>query len=130
MPSFSPHLSWADYILWNLLSFSLGIMLNSFVEWGAHRFVLHSKRFVRFAYELHHVNHHGLFRADETFTAEPQDARREHVRFVWKDYFLFLLVTTPVWIAAELLAQQPFLVGGVAATLLGLQAFNSLHWRV
>ncbi len=128
MPTFNFAGPWTHYLLWSGLAFGVAVVLNSFIEWFAHRFVLHGTRFGRFAYELHHVSHHGMFGADETYPAQ-NDFMRSHVTFVLRDYLLFLLVTTPIWTAAELLTQRPLLVGGVLATLTGLQMFNSLHWR-
>ncbi len=128
MASFAFSGPWYAYAGWNALAFLAAAFLNSFIEWGAHRFVLHGTRLGRFAYELHHVGHHGMFGAGETYHAQ-DDFMRSHVTFVLRDYVLFLLVTTPLWVAAELLAGRPFLIGGVLATLTGLQLFNSFHWR-
>ena len=119
---------WHAYLLWNVLAFFCACLINSFIEWFAHRYVLHGTRFGRFAYELHHVGHHGMFGADETYHAQ-NDFMRSHVTFVLRDYVLFLLVTTPLWIGVELLTRRPLLAGGVIATLTGLQMFNSFHWR-
>jgi len=116
------------YLVWSVIGFFGAMVVNSFVEWISHRFVLHSNRFVKFAYELHDRQHHVFFKADETYHAQNEEVKK-HVRFVPRDYVLFLLVTTPLWIGAELLCQRPFLFGGVAATLMGLQLFNSFHWR-
>ena len=128
MATFALRGPWHHYLLWNALAFVVAALLNSFIEWFAHRFILHGTRFGRFAYELHHVGHHGMFGAGETYHAQ-DDFMRSHVTFVPRDYFLFLLVTTPIWAAAEFIAQRPFLIGGVLATLTGLQLFNSFHWR-
>ena len=128
MPTFNFAGNWTHYLLWTGLAFGVAAVLNSFIEWFAHRFILHGTRFGRFAYDLHHVGHHGMFGADETYHAQ-NDEMRSHVTFVLRDYLLFLLVTTPIWTAAELLTRRPLLLGGVLATLTGLQMFNSLHWR-
>lgn len=128
MPAFTFGGSVSAYLLWNTLAFAGAAVVNSFIEWGAHRFILHGTRFGRFAYDLHHVGHHGMFGADATYHAL-DDHMRSHVTFVLRDYLLFLFATTPLWIAAELLTGRPLLVGGVLATLTGLQMFNSLHWR-
>jgi hypothetical protein len=128
MPTFTFSGPWYAYVLWNALAFAVACLVNSFIEWGAHRFVLHGTRFGRFAYELHHVGHHGMFGAGETYHAL-NDEMKSHVTFVLRDYVLFLLVTTPIWTAAEFAAGRPFLLGGVLATLAGLQMFNSFHWR-
>lgn len=128
MPTFTFAGPWTAYVLWNVLAFFAAALVNSFVEWFAHRFVLHGTRFGRFAYELHHVGHHGMFGAGETYHAQNEEMK-SHVTFVLRDYVLFLLVTTPIWVVAELLAGRPLLIGGVLATLVGLQMFNSFHWR-
>lgn len=128
MPTITYSGPWTWFILWNLIAFIGAAVINSFIEWGAHRFVLHGTRFGRFAYDLHHVGHHGMFKADETYHAL-NDEMRSHVTFVIRDYILFLLVTTPLWVTAEFLAGRPLIIGAVLATLVGLQGFNSMHWR-
>jgi len=126
MPTWTFDGLWYEYALWNALAFVVAFFLNSFIEYGAHRWVLHSNRFVSFAYDLHANTHHVLFQADETYHAQ-NDEMLQHIRFVPRDYVLFLLITTPIWIGAELLTQRPLVIGGVLATLAGLQLFNSLH---
>jgi hypothetical protein len=128
MPTFNLSAPWHGYLLWNALAFAGACLVNSFVEWGAHRFVLHGTRLGRFAYELHHVGHHGMFGAGETYHAL-NDEMRSHVTFVLRDYVLFLVVTTPLWMAVEYATGRPLILGGVLATLAGLQMFNSFHWR-
>ncbi len=122
-----------SYLLWNLVGFLGAFVVNSFVEWGAHRFILHSDAILKFAYQLHDVQHHNYFKADETYKADPvaeEDKwRMEHIDFVPRDYLLFILVTSPIWLAAEFLAGVPLAFGGAMATLAGLQLFNSMHHR-
>lgn len=114
------------FAAWNAIAFAGAFLVNSFVEWTAHRYVLHGTRFGRFAYDLHDRQHHVIFDGGSYYHAK-DDFARAHITFVPRDYILFLLVTTPIWIGAELLAGCPFLVGGVLATLAGLQMFNSFH---
>jgi hypothetical protein len=128
MPTFTLDHPWHWYLLWNTVGFAGAFLLNSFVEWGAHRFVLHSKKFVKFAYELHDRTHHVIFGADESYHAQTEDAKN-HITFVLRDFILFLVVTTPLWIGAELLLHRPILIGGILATLVGLQMFNSFHLK-
>ena len=64
MPTFTFSGPWYWYAAWNLLAFAAAAVLNSFIEWWAHHYILHGTRFGRFAYDLHHVGHHGMFRAD------------------------------------------------------------------
>lgn len=116
------------FAVWTLWGFLGAFLVNSFIEWGAHRFILHSPRIVRFAYDLHDRGHHVLFGAGETYHAQNREMEG-HITFVARDYLLFLLFTTPLWVGAELLLRRPVLAGGVLATLAGLQLFNSLHLR-
>jgi hypothetical protein len=122
------HGPWIPWALWNGLAFLVALVVNSFIEWAAHRFILHSPKIVRFAYELHDRQHHVIMDGGENYHAKDEFARK-HVAFVPRDYALFLLFTTPLWIAAELACRRPMIAGGILATLVGLQAFNSLHWR-
>lgn len=128
MPSFSFQGPAAAYLLWNLNGFAIAFLVNSFVEWGAHRWLLHSPALVRFAYELHDRRHHLIFGSDETYHAQSQEAEK-HIKFSFRDYLGFLAVTTPLWVVLELALRRPILAGGILATLSGLQLFNSLHWR-
>ena len=116
------------YLGWSALGFLGACLVNSFVEWFAHKYILHSDRIVKFAYQLHDREHHVLFGDGDTYHAK-DDFMKKHVAFVPRDYIMFLLVTAPLWIGAELLLKRPVFFGGVAATLTGLQMFNSLHWR-
>lgn len=128
MPSFRVPESWTLYLLWNAGCFAVAIILNSFIEWAAHRFILHSPKILKFPYDLHHVGHHGMFGSDHTYHAQ-NDEMRGHITFVLRDYLMFLAVTTPIWVVSELVLQRPLIAGGVLATLTGLQLFNSFHLR-
>lgn len=126
MPTFQLDGPLLWYVLWNLFGFLGAVIVNSFVEWASHKFILHSPKIVKFAYELHDRSHHVMFRSDETYHAQ-NDEMKDHVRFVPKDYIAFLLVTTPLWVGAEFLLGRPVVVGGVLATLCGLLAFDVWH---
>lgn len=117
------------YVLWNLFGFCGALIVNSFVEWASHKFILHGNKIVKFAYELHDRSHHVMFRSDESYHAQ-NDEMKEHITFVGRDFFFFMLFTTPLWIGAEFLLQRPVLIGGAVATLLGLCAFNAWHLRM
>lgn len=120
------HASWHWYLLWQSIAFAIAMVVNSFVEWIAHRFILHSKAIVQFAYDLHHVRHHTLFGSDKSYEAQTEDVKA-HVRFGGRDYVMFLAVTFPLWCGMEFLCQRPMVLGGVTATLFGLQCFNTFH---
>lgn len=128
LPSFHFDHPWTWYALWNSVSFVFAFLINSFVEHFSHRYVLHSDKIVKFAYELHDRQHHVIFDGGSRYKAK-DDFMRSHIVFTARDYILFLLVTTPLWIGMEFLLRRPIIVGCVLATLAGLQLFNSLHLR-
>lgn len=121
------------WLFWNLAGFGAGALIGSFIEWLAHRYILHSDRFVTFAYQLHDVTHHSLFGDDETYIAvtdtDEDRERRDHIEFVPRDYLMFMAATAPIWLLAEWLLGVPVALGAALATLAQLQLFNSLHWR-
>lgn len=124
--NFDRPLQW--HLLWNSVGFGCAIVVNSFVEWIAHRFILHSDKIVKFAHKLHHIGHHGISRGDETYHAETEEAKN-HVKFVGRDYLFFLIATTPLWVIADLVTGKSVVWGGIAATLFGLKVFNWIHWH-
>src|SRR3990172_11973111 len=90
------------FLGWTLLAFGITFILNSFTEWLIHQFVMHKRqKLLPYPYELHHIGHHGMFRADETYHAQ-SDEMKSHITFVPRDYVLILGVTLPFWIIAEL----------------------------
>jgi hypothetical protein len=128
MPTFRFDHPWTWYLMWNAVAFAGAFVVNSFVEWLSHKFILHSNKIVSFAYELHDRQHHVYFNGTDSYHAVNEDVKK-HVKFVPRDYCMFLLATTPIWAFAEVLSQRALLVGGVLSTLVALQMFNSFHWR-
>lgn len=125
-------MDWIWWALWNVAGFCLAAAVNPFVEWLAHKHILHSNRIVSFAWKLHDQEHHPLFPLEDytaTSDSERDRMRRGHVAFVLRDYLGFMLLTSPVWAAAEWAAGVPIALGAALATLAQLQAFNCLHWR-
>lgn len=133
METFTFEGPWHFYALWQSVGFLGAFFVGSFIEWLAHKFILHSNKILTFAYQLHDVQHHNYFKGDETYCLDKNDKENawklDHVAFVPRDYVMFLAVTTPLWIAAELLAGVPVLIGGVVAVFCSLQLFNSMHYR-
>lgn len=129
MPSFasfdwSHPFSW--YLLWNLAGFAGSFVLNSFVEWGAHRFVMH-KPFWKFAY-LHQTSHHAIFGSDETYHVQKEEDK-SHILFTWKEYLIFPAFCLAAYAPLEWLIGRPILGGVLLSVFMGLQMFNSLHLR-
>lgn len=116
------------YAAWNAGAFVAAIFLNSFVEWTVHRFVMHRLfPLIPYGY-LHTTSHHARFGADGTYYAKTEDDRK-HILFTWKEYVLLPLLCIVAYSPVELLLGKPILIGIVAAAFVGLQMFNSLHWR-
>lgn len=124
MPSFNLDHGIAWYILWNAAFFALSFIPHSFMEWLSHRFVLHSKAIVKFAFEEHDTNHHNEYGADETFGVPGKDYG---VDFNVRDWLLFLVVVIPMWVGVEYLTKRPCLVGTTLAAMLWLHTFNVIH---
>jgi hypothetical protein len=123
--NFGPWWAWA---LWNALGFACCVVWCSFAEFILHRFVMHRKGLLSFPYELHAVGHHTMFRADETYHAQ-DEAMKEHVTFVPRDYGLLLLANLPLWAITEWACGRPVMVGCFVATFGYLAVFDLLHWR-
>ena len=117
---------WEWYLAWNAIALGVAFFTNSFIEWGVHKFIMH-KPFIKYGY-LHTTSHHARFGADETYHAQSVEDR-DHILFTWKEYTLFPLLCIVLYAPIEILIGKPVLVGGVAAAFVGLQMFNSLHWR-
>jgi hypothetical protein len=117
------------YALWALAAFFGSLIYGSFFEWTFHRFVMHRRiRWFSLPFELHAVQHHGLFGADHTYHAQDEDMKK-HVLFVARDYIFLLAVNFPVALGVELFFGRPMVLGWFLATLGYLQTFNMIHWR-
>lgn len=124
MPTWDYNGSWLWYIAWNAAAFAVSFVPNSFLEWISHRFILHSKAIVRFAYEEHDRTHHVIYRDDESFS---MPGFEYGVDFHLREWLLFLVFIIPAWAGVEFLVGKPILVGATLSTLLWLQMFNVLH---
>lgn len=133
MPTWTFNGPWWVYALWNLGAFTVAFFLNSFIEWVAHRYVMHRLfPLLPYGYE-HTTSHHARFGSDLSYVVIPgepdEDERKTHILFTWKEYTLFPLLCIAVYGPVEYLSGKPILAGVLAATFVGLQMFNSLHWR-
>lgn len=129
MPSFDFNHPWLWYVLWNLAGFFGSIVLNSFVEHWVHKHIMHKLNpIIPYGY-LHTTSHHAKFGHDESYeTKDP--VLKGHVLFTWKEYTLFPVFCLALYAPVELLIGRPILAGVLVAVFCGLQAFNSLHWRM
>lgn len=117
------------YLLWNLFGFLGAFLLNSFVEWGAHKLVMH-RRFplIPYGYE-HTTSHHAKFGADESYHAR-EEWLKKHILFTWREYVILPLTCLALYAPVELLVGRPILAGVLLAALAALQMFNSFHWSM
>lgn len=103
--------------------------LNSFIEWTAHRYVMHRLFWlVPYGY-AHTTSHHAKFGTDSYTLKGKDDDRRTHILFTWKEYVILPLVCLAAYAPVEFLSGKPILAGILLSAFAGLQAFNSLHWR-
>jgi len=121
-------------MIWHLLGVQLlafcGVLVAaSFGEWLLHKYVMH-RRFPLFSYpyKLHTISHHSLFLGDETYTAKRDDPRAKHVTFAPLDYLLVLSAHGALFLAFEWLTGIVVMIGGLAAILMYLVAFDVLHY--
>jgi hypothetical protein len=124
MPTFRFDHPWTWYALWNLGVFFVALIPHSFMEWMSHRFVLHSKVIVKFAYEEHDQVHHHKYGADETFGIPGLDYG---IDFRFRDWLIFLVIIMPMWAALEYWTGKPLLLGAFACACLWLHMFNVIH---
>ncbi len=124
MPSWAFDGPWWVYALWNLGAFLFSFIPNSFMEWTAHRFILHSKAIVKFAYEEHDQNHHYEYLGGSTFSIPGKDYG---VDFGVRDWLLFIVFVMPMWAGVEYLSGKPILLGTAISTCLWLHMFNVVH---
>ena len=124
MPTLDGSLPWYIYALWNLGAFALAFLPHSIFEWIAHRFILHSKAIVRFAYEEHDRQHHQQYLHDASFAVPGMDYGRD---FNLRDWLLFLGFIMPLWAGVEYWTGKPILLGTFVAACCYLHAFNVIH---
>ena len=120
---------WWQYLLWNLAGFGVALVVDSFVEWAVHRWIMHKRNpILPYGYK-HTTSHHATFKSDLTYMALNAEMLEHGVAFTWREFVLFPLLCSAIYIPAELLLRRPIYLGCMAAVFLGLIAFNVLHFR-
>lgn len=120
---------WWQYVLWNLAGFAGALVLNSFVEWGVHRWVMHLKNpLIPYGY-LHMTSHHGTFGSGQTYVAQNEEMLEHGIAFTWREYVLFPVFCLALYAPVEWLVGRPVLPGAMLAVFVGLVAFDALHSR-
>lgn len=113
----------------NALTFFVAIIYASFGEWLIHTFLMHRRMpLLSYPFEKHQLQHHVLFRGDETYQACPPDERLEHITFTPFDYLLITFFHTgPLCIISVLLGRN-IVFGGLLAIFLYTLMFDFIHW--
>jgi hypothetical protein len=120
---------WQTYLTWNAGAFFVAFFLNSFVEWGVHRFIMHKpSKLIPYGY-LHTTSHHKVFGSDETYHVQNPEMMEHGTHFTWKEFTLFPLLCLALYGPVELLTGKPTTIGAIAAVFFGLISFNFLHYR-
>lgn len=120
-------MSGLEYALWNLAGLGGALVVNSFVEWTVHRYIMH-RPFFYYGY-LHTTSHHATFGHDETYHALNEEMLEHGTSFTWREYLMFPIFTTALYLPVQLLTGKPVYAGALLAVLLGLLAFDLLHSR-
>ena len=128
MPTWTWGLSWT-WALWNLAGFMGALVVNCFIEYGAHKFVMHRLNWlIPYGYK-HTTSHHAIFGADETYHAIREGMLEHGIGFTIKEYALFPIACSFLYLPAEFLIGRPVYVGAILAVFAGLIAFDVLHRR-
>lgn len=118
---------WTQVLLWNLAAFPAAFLLNSFIEWGAHRFVMH-KPFIPYAFK-HQTSHHMWFGSNESYHALTPDMLEHGIGFSWREYIIFPFFCSLLYIPIQYFSHRPVYFGALFAVFFGLMCFDILHRR-
>lgn len=119
-----------DIVIQQLAVFAAVAVYCSFFEWVLHRFAMHNRfPLIPYPYKKHQLEHHTIFKADESYQARPDEPAAKHVTFVPEDYLYLIALHGALFWGFERLTGIVVMIGGLAAVLAYLQAFNSFHWR-
>jgi hypothetical protein len=120
---------WVVFLAWNAGAFFAAFVLNSFVEWAVHKFIMHKLNWlIPYGY-LHTTSHHKVFGSDETYHAQSQEMLEHGTAFTWREFVLFPILCLALYAPFEVLTGKPTTAGAIAAVFFGLVSFNFLHYR-
>lgn len=129
MPTWNYHGPWTWYIAWNAIAFVGAFIVNSFIEFGTHRWIMHRLcPLIPYGYE-HTTSHHAVFGSGETYHATQPWMLAHGIGFTWREYLLFPILCSALYIPVELIVGRPLYVGALASVFFGLIAFDTLHRR-
>lgn len=117
------------FLLWNLAGFGGALVANSFVEWFVHRFIMHKpSKLIPYGY-AHTTSHHRVFGPGPSYHVLFPEMRDHGIGFTWREYVLFPIFCTALYLPVQLLTGKPVYLGALAAVFAGLIAFDVLHRR-
>jgi hypothetical protein len=113
------------------LAFVAGVVYSSFFEWALHRYILHSRRFLKSPHRAHQLEHHGIFRADATYFLTEglhEKGDEKHLTFAWYHAPLLIALHVPL-LALAWLYLGPWVAGGLLAAMVAYYgAYEYLHY--
>jgi Fatty acid hydroxylase superfamily len=120
---------WWQYVLWNLAGFGGALIVNSFVEWGAHALIMHRpSRLIPYGYE-HVTTHHTSFGGGTSYVLNREEQRKDGLAFTWKEYVIFPIFCSLIYAPLEILIGRPVFLGAILAVFAGLVTFDTIHAR-
>src|SRR5204862_6599620 len=105
------------------------LIYGSFLEWFIHRYVMHSARISKLAFERHAISHHSERRSLKAFYIPPEDnfhysiGESSFVPILW---FMHM----PVYLTVGYFLRVPPAVGLAIGGLLYLMAYELLHYYI
>lgn len=122
-------LVWWQYVLWELTGFAGALVVNSFIEYFAHRLIMHKpSRLIPYGYE-HVTTHHTTFGSGVTYVVIRDEMKKDGLAFTWREYVIFPVSCSLLYVPAELLVGRPIYLGCLMAVFAGLVAFDVIHYR-
>ncbi len=106
------------------VAYVIAFVYASFFEWALHKYIMHMDIFMKYAYRTHQLEHHEIFKADQTYflNQDPHtDADLKHVTFAWWNAPLLIGLHLPLFTLAY------FFAGGLAAVIGSVVAMISYY---
>lgn len=117
-----------DYILWNVGAFFAAFIANSWVEWSVHRFIMHRRVWwIPYGYD-HVTSHHATFGSEDTYHALDSGMMENGVAFTWREYLLFPLLCTMIYLPLSWIIGKPIFPGCLLSVVAGLLLFDYMHY--
>lgn len=129
MPTFDGTIPIGWLILIQAAAFIVTFCYGSFFEHTLHRYLMHRDNLLKYPYKLHALQHHKLFRADESYHAVNEDVK-QHVSFGIGEYIILPLLHLIPFVALEIYAGLPVVIGGMLAIYAYLAAFDLTHYSM